>query len=83
MIFKQYDPKLFRTKRIVLKMTINEVAEACGITRQTVSNIEHGRTYSGSSVTLIGVCLDIIAKEKGIKYTKLFDSLENSFENKD
>lgn len=77
MQFKDYDPKLFRIKRNVLELTIDELSVAARITRQTVSNIEHGRTKSGPCVTLIGLALDGYAQEKGELYVKLFEQLES------
>ncbi len=78
MQFKDYDPKLFKTKRKVLDLTMEELAVAARTTRQTVSNIEHGKTKSGPFITLIGLALDSYAQEKGEPYVKLFEQLESN-----
>ena len=72
--FKKYDPKTFKTKRLLCGLTMQELADICRINRQTVGNIEHGRVESGASVTLVGLALDIITEEKGL--TELFEALE-------
>ena len=73
--FKKYDPKLFRTKRILCDMTQQELADICRISKPSVSHIECGRTIAGPSITLIGLALDKIASEK--RLSELFAVLES------
>ena len=74
MQFKNYDPKLFKTKRLVCNLTLQELSDICRISRQTIGNIEHNRITSGPSITLVGLALDMIAEEKGL--TKVFEAIE-------
>ena len=78
MQFKDYDPKLFRIKRNVLGLTMEELATASRTTRQTVGNIERGRVKNGPSVILIGLALDGYAQEKCEHYVNLFERLESN-----
>lgn len=75
MKFKEYDPKLFRTKRMVCETTLEELASICHITRQTVSNIESGKSSNKAIETLIGLALDGLAEEKHLKH--VFKALEH------
>lgn len=63
-IFKEYDAKTFRTKRQILKVTMDDLADICGLTRQTISYVELGKYCKRSTVLLIGVALDKIYKQK-------------------
>ena len=72
--FKKYNPKTFKTKRLVCNLTLQEIADICRVSRQTIGNIEHDRLSSGPSITLVGLALDMIAEEKGL--TKVFEALE-------
>lgn len=74
MKFKSYDPKLFKTKRLVCNLTTSELADICFTTRQTISNIEQQRTSNKAMITLIGLALDGVAAEKGV--TNVFEALE-------
>ena len=62
------------TKRLVCNLKVQEIADICGVSRQTIGNIEHGRLVSGPSITLVGLALDMIAEENGL--TKVFEALE-------
>ncbi len=75
MTFKDYDPKLFKTKRLVCEITMEELASICHLTRQTLSNIESGRTINEATTILIGLALDGIAEEKGL--VQVFEALEH------
>ena len=76
MHFKDYDTKLFKTKRLVCEVTLQELADICHTTRQTISNIETGKSHHYKTTeTLIGLALDGLAEEKGL--TALFDKLEH------
>lgn len=75
MQFKNYDTKLFKTKRLVCEVTLQELADICHMTRQTISNIETGRSHNKATETLIGLALDGLAEEQGL--TELFSKLEH------
>lgn len=62
----EYDFKLFKKKRKVLGITALELAEQCKLTRQTIYNIETGRSDNQSTILLIGLVLDILADEAGM-----------------
>ena len=63
-IFKEYDAKTFRTKRQILNVTMDDLADICGLTRQTISYVELGKHCRKSTVILIGIALDKIYEQK-------------------
>lgn len=63
-IFKEYDAETFRTKRQILKVNMEDLANICGLTRQTISNVETGESRKKSTVLLIGIALDKIYEQK-------------------
>ena len=63
-IFKEYDAKTFRTKRQILNVTMDDLADICGLTRQTISYVELGKYCKKSTVILIGIALDKIYEQK-------------------
>lgn len=74
MQYKEYDPKLFKIKRRVLGLTCEDLAKICRTTRQTVSNIDAGRSKSRSIITFLGYTMDMIAEEKG--FSEVFRIIE-------
>ena len=78
MKFKDYDPKLFKVKRVVLDLSQEDLAIVCKTTRQTVSAIENGHKLSDLPIiTLIGLALDGFAEEKGERTVRLFSAMED------
>ena len=74
MKFKDYDPKLFKIKRKVCQVSTNELADICHMTRQTICNVESGRSGNQSTIILIGLALDGLAEEQSIQH--VFDAIE-------
>lgn len=61
----EYNPELFQAKRNLLGMTAEELAKECKVTRQTITNVEIGKTRKPVTVLFIGLVLDILADEQG------------------
>ena len=61
-MIRVYDQSLLRPKRILLSLSTGELSEHCGLTRQTIRNIEKGRSKNPSTILLIGLVLDILAE---------------------
>jgi DNA-binding XRE family transcriptional regulator len=78
MEYKEYNPKLFKLKRKILNLTCEDIAKICGTTRQTISNIDTGRSKQKSIITFIGYTMDLIAKEQG--FEEVFELIEQRSE---
>jgi len=76
MKYKEYNQKLFKMKRNALNMTAEEIGEICHLTKGGISCIENGKSKNKATITFIGFTLDMLAKEKGDMYVKLFDGIE-------
>ncbi len=63
-VFKEYDVKTFRTKRQILNVSREDLADICGISRQTIGYVERGKHCKKSTVLLIGIALDKIYEQK-------------------
>ena len=59
---------------MVCKVTTQELADICHVTRQTISNIENRKSTNKATETLIGLALDGLAQENDVVY--VFNALE-------
>ena len=51
---------LIRQKRLMRGLTLTQLAERCGVSRQTISNIEHGRVQpTWATIRELAAALDI------------------------
>lgn len=69
-VFRKLSGEDIKTKRHLLGYTQDEIATFCGLSRQTIANIESGRVAKTSSVYLITACLERLydrCKNKSIR----------------
>ena len=64
--YKHYEPEDIRVLRKVLGLTTRELAESVGTTKQTISNIELGKTSSIPTLIALSVVLDNACSEQGV-----------------
>lgn len=77
-VFKDYNPAYFKAKRRLLGYRNVDISNLCGLTRQTISNIETNRIPSKTTTLIIGICLDRLAErceDEAIR--KAYEALDN------
>ena len=57
-MFKYYKPEDFRTLRKILNVSQDTLADMVGLTKQTVSNYENGRSFSTATAICLTLSLD-------------------------
>jgi DNA-binding XRE family transcriptional regulator len=77
MSFKNYNPSLFAMKRVICNISAEELGKRCFLTKQTIRNIETGKTTNKSNILLIGLTLDDLAQELDV--LDQFNALENQY----
>ena len=60
-VFKTYTNEQLKMKRRLLGYSQNDIAVLCGVTSETIRNVESGRTNKASNYYLIGACLEKLA----------------------
>lgn len=68
MQFKEYDTKLFKFKRRVLGVSVRELADICKCDDKTILNIENGVPARETTIIVVGLALDGLAEEQGVKF---------------
>lgn len=72
--YKHYEPEDIRVLRKLLGLTTQELAESVGTTKQTISNIELGKTSSIPTLIALSVVLDDLCEAQGINSTIVLGS---------
>ena len=72
--YKHYEPEDIRVLRKSLDLTTQELAELVGTTKQTISNIELGKTSSIPTLIALSVVLNYLCEEQGINPTIVLGS---------
>lgn len=76
---KDYDYRLFPLKRKILRKSQKDIAKLCKVNENTIARIEKGENRSETTITMIGIALDILAEENGKeKWFKRMEIGENN-----
>ncbi len=81
MEFEKYNQESFKVIRQVLNYTQQQIADICGMSRQTIHNVENNKNATLPTITLIGICLDRIAEEDG--KANIIDIIKNDYKKSD
>ena len=68
MQFKEYDTKLFKYQRRVLGVSMRKLADICRCDEKTIMNVENGTCGRETTIIIIGLALDGLAEEQGIRF---------------
>lgn len=60
--YKEYNPKSFMAKRILLGLTIKELAMICRCSKERLIRIESGKSKTKYRIRFVGITLDNLAK---------------------
>lgn len=64
--YKHYESEDIRVLRKVLGLTTQELAESVGTTKQTISNIERGKTNSIPTLIALSVVLNDLCEKQRV-----------------
>ena len=79
-ILPKYDQETFALIRKTIGLSQEKLADAIGMSRQTIAYVEHGIRCNESTVMLIGLALDRIAHSRNCD--QLVESIKDFYGNK-
>lgn len=79
-ILPKYDPETFALIRKAIGLSQEKLADAIGMSRQTIVYVEHGIRSNEPTVMLIGLALDRIAHSRDCD--QLVESIKDFYGNK-